>query len=311
MRMLDIAEMYVAVCVYNDDTQDKVLGVARLFDERAGIVDIEVIDYQSIQRFKEVCLSEVGVLPVTYNGYVRYLKLLNRWAVDEGLMQKNWFERIKFAPIPVRRPKGLEDEVFIAAFHYLKTHPQALSPSWFWQIVIRFFYSTGIRRRQLVSIEMQDLDLENKVLIANHRGSKTHREWEIPLTDTIIPDLEYLIQKNEDALGRPMEPEDRLFNVCRFNPRYAPDKNNPNAMTRESVTGFMKRLSRQIGMTIGAHRIRHTTATVLCNPENDDEPDLFSVQHILGHTMLSTTRGYVHTKLSRPRKLLNRLSLPK
>lgn len=311
MRMQDVAGMYVAMNVYVEDTRDTVLRIARLFDERSGIESVDDINYESIQRFKDYTLNVVGAVAVTYNGYLRYLKLLGRWAFEEGLMARNWFERIKPAPVPEVPPKGLDDEVFTAAFEYLKTSPGALKPAWFWLIVIRFFYLTGVRRRQLVSVEMQDLDLDARILVASYRGSKTRREWEIPLSDALVDDLQYLIERNEDALGRPMLPDDRVFNVCRFYDRYKPDPRHPGAMTPESVTGFMRRLSRAIGMRIGAHRIRHTLATELCNPKDEnEEPDLFAVQHILGHTSLRTTRGYVHTRLARPRRLIQRVVLP-
>src|SRR5690625_5722406 len=175
-------------------------------------MDIMVeINYESIKRFKDYKLNVVGAVAVTYNGYLRYLKLLGRWAFEGGLMARNWFERIKPAPVPAVPPKGLDDEVFTAAFQYLKTSPGAFKPAWFWLIVIRFLYLTGVRRRQLVSVEMQDTDLDARILVASYRGSKTRREWEIPPSDALVDDLQYLIERNEDALGRPMLPEDRVF----------------------------------------------------------------------------------------------------
>ena len=311
MRMSDIGQMYAAMNVYREETRKTVLRVAALFDERAGITDIANIDYTAIQRFKDRTLIDAEAKTVTYNGYLRYLKLLGRWATDEGLMERNWFERVRLAPQPVIPHKTLDDEAFVTAFQYLKRHPDALKPAWFWMIVIRFLYYTGIRRRQLVSIEWQDLDLDARVLIASYRGSKTHRQWEIPLAVDLIDDLEYLIRRNKEALGRSMQEGDSVFNVCRFYPRYKPDPHNPNAMRPEQVTGFFKRLSKQTGMRIGAHPIRHTTATALCNPEEEDGLDLFAVQHLLGHTMLSTTRGYVQTRLHRVERQVSRLSLPK
>jgi integrase len=310
MKMLDIAKMYVGLSVYNEDTADTALRAARLFDERSGIASLDDVNFESIQRFRHHTLEVLGVKPITYNGYLRYLKLLGQWAADEGLMPRNWFSRVKAAPVPDVAPKGLDAEVFIAAFQYLKT-PDALQPAWFWRIVIRFIYCTGVRRRQLVSVEMQDIDLEKQVMVASYRGSKTYREWEIPLTEAVVEDLRYLIQRNEDALGRLSRPDDRVFNVCRFYSRYKPDPKCPGAMPRTAVTGFMKRLAARIDRPIGAHRIRHTLATELCNPADEGvEPDLFVAQSILGHTSLRTTRKYVHTRLGRARKALSTVVIP-
>ena len=312
MRMLDIAKMYVSMNVYQEETQKQVLRASALFDERAGIEDVNDIDYAAIHRFKTCNLDVLRIKAVTHNGYLRYLKLLGRWATKVELIERNWFKHVTLAPQPVAPHKTLDSEVFAQAFQYLKRHPDALKPAWFWMIVIRFLYYTGIRRRQLVNIEWQDLDLGARVLVASYRGSKTHRQWEIPLAADLIDDLEYLIRRDSDALGRPMQEGDRVFNVCRFHPKYKPDPRNQGAMRPEQVTGFFKQLSKKTGMRIGAHRIRHTTATALCNPEGDEEgPDLFAVQHLLGHTTLSTTRGYVKTRLHRVERQVNRLSLPK
>src|SRR5690625_7807203 len=117
--MQDIAGMNVTLNVYVEKTRDKVLRIARLFDERSGIERVDDINYESIQRFKDYTLNVVGAVAVTYNGYLRYLKLLGRWAFEEGLMARNWFEGIKPAPVPEVPHKGLEDEVLTASCRYL------------------------------------------------------------------------------------------------------------------------------------------------------------------------------------------------
>lgn len=311
MRMSDIARMYIGLNVYNEDTAKAITVAARLFDMRSGIDDIQDIDYEALATFKHEVLNVARAKPITYNSYLRYLRLLGAWALEEGFWEKDWFARVKRAPEPSAPPKTIDTDVFAAAFTFLKTHPDVLPPAWFWLLVIRFFYYTGIRRRQIVSIELQDIDLENRILIASYRGSKTRKEWSIPLAEELVEDVKYLIRRNENALGRLMRPTDKLFNVCRFNSRYKPDPKNPGAMTGACITGFMKRLSAHISMRIGAHRIRHTTATTLCNFEDEENPDIFAVQELLGHTVLKTTRGYVKTKISRVRMQVNKLSLPR
>lgn len=310
MRLMDAAELYIALNVYQPDTAATMLRVAKLFEERAQISQISEIGFTPIMKFRTETFKVAKA--VTYNGYLRYLKLLSKWLFEEAYLERDWFAKVKAAPLPEAPPKTIDADVFVKAIKHLKTDNSAPQPAWFWLIVIRFLYFTGVRRRQLVAIEIQDLNLDKQLLTCSYRGSKTHRQWDIPIADDLIPDLEYLIRRTEDALCREMREGDRLFNVCLFYYRYKPDPENPRAMRREHVTGFMKRLSQNIGQRIGAHRIRHTTATVLCNPEGEDqEPDIFSVQRLLGHTQLSTTRSYVKTKVARLRTQVNRMSLPK
>jgi site-specific recombinase XerD len=171
---------------------------------------------------------------------------------------------------------------------------------------MRTLYYTGIRRRQLVNIQMKDLNFHSKTLKASLLGSKTYREWDIPIHPNLIPELQKLTQESEKALGRKLRSDDHLFAIRRFNQRYAANLDNPDQMKREQVSGFFKRLSGKIEGRIGAHRLRHTTATTLCNPP-DGAPDLFAAQDLLGHTELSTTRTYVHTKIDRMRREVGRL----
>ncbi|WP_049722461.1 tyrosine-type recombinase/integrase [Gilvimarinus polysaccharolyticus] len=310
MRMTEAAELYIALNVYQPDTADTLMRAAKLFELRADCAHIESIDLQSIMRFRNETLKVAK--PVTYNGYLRYLKLLNKWLFEEGYSSRNWFSKIKAAPLPMAPPKIVSEDGLLKIIHYLKNDKDAPHPAWFWLIVIRFLYFTGVRRRQIVAIEFQDLDIKNHTLTCSYRGSKTYREWVIPLADELIPDLEYLMRRTSDVIGRELREGDKLFNVCWFYHRYKPDPNNPRAMRREQVTGFMRRLSNKVEVRVGAHRIRHTTATVLCNPKDEtQEPDIFAVQRLLGHTQLSTTRNYVETKVGRIRTQVNRMSLPK
>ena len=56
----------------------------------------------------------------------------------------------------------------------------------------------------------------------------------------------------------------------------------------------VKRISKKTGIRIGAQRLRQTTATNLCNPRDPNcSPDIFLAQHVLGHSSIATTRGYV------------------
>ncbi len=310
MRVTEAAELYIALNIYQPDTAETLNRVARLFEERSGVKSIEEIDFTSIMKFRAETLKVAK--PVTYNGYITYLKLLSKWLFEEAYLQRDWFSKVKGAPLPQAPPKTLDNDAFLKTIEYLKFDDSAPQPAWFWLIVIRFLYFTGIRRRQLVSIEIGDLNLEKRILTCSYRGSKTYREWDIPIADEIIPDIEYLLRRSQEYLGRELWKDDRLFNVCLFYNRYKPDPTNPRAMRREHITGFMRRLSSRTGVRIGAHRIRHTTATALCNPDNEDqEPDIFTIQRLMGHSQLSTTRNYVRTKVGRMRSQVNKLSLPK
>jgi len=307
MTLQELAKSCIALHVYSKDTEETILRVARLFEERSGVTQLEDIGPESLLRFKTSTLNNAKA--VTFNGYLGYLKLLGNFAEEEKFVTESPFRKQRAAPKSRPTPKIVSDTTFADAMQHLTLNYERYDPAWFWKAVIHTIYYTGIRRRQLVSLQMKDLDFANKTLRASIHGSKTRREWEIPLHPALIPTLKLLIRKSQTALVRPLRPDDYLFVIRRFNHRYALNKDNPEQMKREQVSGFFKRLSTQIKGSIGAHRLRHTTATTLCNP-SEGRPDLFAAQDLLGHVELSTTRIYVHSDMHRMRKAVNQLTEP-
>jgi len=304
MTLQELAKRCIALHVYSKDTEETILRIARLFEERGGVKQLEDIGAESLLRFKVETLSNAKT--VTFNGYLRYLKLLGNFAEEEGLTTENPFRSQRSAPKTITAPKIVDPDTFSRAFLYLARNSDEFKPSWFWKSVMRVIYYTGIRRRQLVTIKLRDLDFDNKTLLASVEGSKTRREWVIPLHPKAERVFHNVIAMSEVALGRNLEADDYIFVIRRFNKRYAVNEDNPFQMQREQVTGFFKRLSKKIECRIGAHRLRHTTATQLCNPATGGA-DLSATQDLLGHVELTTTRIYVHPNLDRVRAAINKL----
>lgn len=305
LLMSDLAHMYAQLQIYNEQTRETMLRIACMFDRRSNIQSIDEIDWAVLFKFREATLAVVK--PVTYNGYIRYLRVLGRWAHSQGFLPRNWFSEIKLAPIPKSRPRAMPLTVLYGSISHLNRHADEFKPAWFWIIVIRVFYYTGIRRRQLISLVWGDIDLHSNRIRLSYRGSKTLREWDIPLAEPVFAELLHLKNESERVLRRPVKNTDPVFNIRLFYQRYRENPHNPGHMTGQQITGFYKRLSAATGLRIGIQATRHTVATELCNPADGSDPDLFTVQQLLGHTMLSTTRGYVATKVETIRKTLTKL----
>ncbi len=304
MTLQELAKHCIALHVYSKDTEDTILRVARLFEERSGVKNLDDINSDALLAFKTRTLSNAK--SVTFNGYLGHLKLLGSFAEEEKIVVENPFRKQRAAPKTKTPPKTVDQATFTRAFWYLARNPLEFKPAWFWKSVMKVIYYTGLRRRQIVTIKLKDLNFQHKTLCASAEGSKTRREWTIPLHPKAERVFRDIITRSESALCRPLEPDDYLFVIRRFNKRYALNRENPQQMQREQITGFFKRLSRKIEGRIGAHRLRHTTATKLCNPE-EGGGDLSATQDLLGHVELNTTRIYVHTDIERLRKAVNKL----
>ncbi|HWV14891.1 MAG TPA: site-specific integrase [Cellvibrio sp.] len=304
MLFLALAKEYAGVCLFNKYTYKRTIGVADIFIKRSGVTRLVEIDLKALTRFKGETLKEAK--PITFNGHLKYLRLIGEYAVRLGYMESNPFKLLPLAPIGAIPPKTIELDHITELNDDLRAETAKHQQGWFWSAVIETFYFTGMRRRQLVSLKMKDLDFKRNLIRLTYEGSKTHREWEIPMHPKLKPTLRHLVTKTEIILRRKLKASDYVFRAPDLFPRYVAEDNGQ--MKPESITGFFKRLSKRKRILVGAHRFRHTVATELCNPP-DSNPDLFAVQELLGHANINTTRGYVNTKLRSIGRVLDSLHL--
>lgn len=305
-NIIDIATQYADLNIFNHHTRDKITISARLFVLRSEVQNIDQVTIDTIARFKNKTLSIAQ--PVTYNGYLRYLRIIGDHAVSQQLVAKNLFRSAKLAPIGITPTKTMDSDSVHSLTKHILQHPTDHEPYWFWLAVIYCLHYTGMRRRQLAELRMSDLDLEKKTILLSYQGSKTHREWVIPMHPELALRLRIYFSLLEKSLGRKLTRKEFVFDITRLNTRYV--KNAKGGMKPEAITGFFKRLAKNTGLEVGVHRFRHTFATTLCNPADDSSPDIFAAQTILGHTNLQTTRGYVKTSVVRMEEALKKIGAP-
>lgn len=308
MYLLDVAKEFADINIFNDYTHRTLLEKVKVFCERSGVVTLEDVNLTSITRFKKKTLDVAK--PVTYNGYIRYMRLVMDYAISRGYTQNNnnIFKTIRLAPVGEIPRKVMNMDVIDTACRHISQNAHEYRPHWFWLTVIYTLYYTGMRRRQLVSLKLKDIDFETSHITLSYDGSKTHRSWIIPMHETVNARLHDLVLRSEAALGRKLKGNDLLFSAGRFYPRYRMTR--AGGMKADAITGFFKRLSIKLNISIGAHRFRHTLATELCNPPGQEAPDIFAVQALLGHTSIQTTRSYTVTSRARMETLMDNVRVP-
>ena len=156
-----------------------------------------------------------------------------------------------------------------------------------------------MRRRQLCALRWRDIDFDRKTILLSVEGSKTAREWEIPIPTQCEKELINLKRESE-ARHVGLE-KCQVFRVQLFETSYKGRELSPI-----QVTHAFGRLSDHLGIVVSPHRLRHTMATDLASGPN---PDLKSLQYLLGHTNLATTLEYVNPEMSQLRIQLSKLSL--
>lgn len=250
--------------------------------------------------------------PTSFNSERRHLSALFNFAVRQKRMDSNPFHDVPGAPVMRLLPKSLPQRDIRHYIDVLATgvttdrwgkQVDLFPPQWFWLAAIKTFYYTGMRKRQLVGLVWQDIDFGSNTIRLRAETSKTRREWLIPLPTALIGDLQLLRMRTSEIRGNAIA-EHQVFCL----PLFSTWKENfvKRQMSGDNLDNFFQRLRKRMPADmprLSAHRIRHTTATILAN----SVPNLKVVQEQLGHSSITTTYGYVHPDMAAMRKAIETL----
>jgi integrase/recombinase XerD len=154
-------------------------------------------------------------------------------------------------------------------------------------------YSCGLRLKELLGLQVGDIDSARLVLHIHH--GKGQKERLVPLSQRLLEALR--------GYWRQYRPATWLF----------PGVNKPTqALTGGAVQRLCQRTARRAGLSkrIHPHTLRHSFATHLL----EAGVDLLSVQALLGHSPFNTTAKYLHVSMRRLQQLpalLEGLAVPR
>jgi integrase/recombinase XerD len=155
--------------------------------------------------------------------------------------------------------------------------------------MLELLYATGLRVSELVSLELNDVNLETRVLVARGKGAK---ERLVPIGAPAAEAVRaYLFTARDVLLGGRRSKD--LFVTPRG-----------GRMTRQGFAKIVARCARLAGIrrAISPHKLRHSFATHLL----EGGADLRAVQAMLGHADVSTTQIYTHVDRTHVRRLYDR-----
>lgn len=153
------------------------------------------------------------------------------------------------------------------------------------KLVIELFYSTGIRRIELVELSLTSIDLDNKTLKVL---GKRNKERIVPLLDSVVKTIsKYLILRN------------KLEGIIDVNSLFLTKKGFKiyETLVYRIINEYFSKASTKVKKS--PHILRHSFATHLLN----QGADLNAVKELLGHSSLAATQVYTHNSIAELKKV--------
>jgi integrase len=292
-----LAEHYCREIVLRPASQKAYTNIGRIFQRDTGIVAPSRVTRDAVIEWRRAVLTRASI--TTWNSYLGWMRNLFNFAVRRGWLAESPFREVRAVRAP-RKPKTVAKSLLREALNRLQSDPPPIRPGWFWATAVKLLFYSGMRRRQLTTLRWWHIDFEAATILLVEEGSKTHLEWTIPIPPACIDDLLELRRKSKERCT-PNLAMAQVFRIQLFDENYAGTE-----LTPTQVTGAFARLSGQLNGRVSPHRLRHTMATELAQGEN---PDLGSLQYILGHQSIGTTLGYVQPEIAQCRLQLSKLRI--
>ena len=142
--------------------------------------------------------------------------------------------------------------------------------------MLELLYATGIRVSELISLDLEDLNLAAGFIRCSSRG----KERIIPLYQTAIKALNDYVRNVRPQLIADSDETALFVNM------------NGERMSRQGFWKIIKHYQEKAGIEkdITPHTLRHSFAVHLL----ENGADLRSIQEMLGHADISSTQIYTH-----------------
>ncbi len=228
---------------------------------------------------------ELKHTPSTVNRKLSTIKSYFKFLIRQGLTKKNPTQGItgprnsKKIPIFVKEAEMdtlLDDTNFGDGFEAIRN-----------KTIIQLFYTTGIRRAEILELKDQDIDFSTSTIKVT---GKRNKQRLIPFGEETRELLQQYLEERDVRVG--VGDDEHVF------VKEDGDKLYPMLLYRivKNKLSETTTLSKK-----SPHVLRHTFATTLLNHGTE----LNAVKELLGHSSLAATEVYTHTTFKELKKAYN------
>lgn len=204
--------------------------------------------------------------------------------IQEKFFDKNPVEHISKPKKWEKLPKFLNfDEV-----ENLINAPDKSTPTGYRDsIMLKLFYSTGMRVSELVNTKVSDIDLRRGIISVFGKGSKQRF---LPLYGELIDEIKSYLEIRHNYFVKTKDSGYLFLN------------RQSEKLTRVYCWMLIKKYCKiaKIDKDISPHTLRHSFATHLLT----NGADLRTIQLLLGHSDISTTEIYTHITDNKTRSIM-------
>jgi len=209
-----------------------------------------------------------------------------KWAARANHLLYNPASEIDLPKLDHRLPKHLLSISEVEKIMSLCDTDRSTDPSGLGlrdRAILETFYSTGMRRSELMNLHCHDLDPERGTLMVRQGKGRTDRM--IPIGQRALAWITRYRDEVRPSLVREPDPG-TLFLTNLFEPF------TPNRLT-QLARDYIDRAD--IGKRGSCHLFRHTCATLML----ENGADIRFIQQLLGHAELSTTQIYTQVSIQK------------
>ena len=262
---------------YND-----IVAFQLFLNENHGSCKLEEVSYGLVRSWI-VQLSDDGFSPNSINRKMASLKSFYKFLLKTKQIEINPFSKHKSLKTPkqVQIPFSEKEINQLFEIHFLESDFESVRN----RLVVELFYTTGMRRAELINLEVNAVDFYNNTIKVL---GKRNKERIIPILPSTAELIKLYIVRREELDG-----------IIDLNTLILSKKGNKLSETfvYRLINDYFSTVSEKVKKS--PHVLRHSFATHLLN----NGADLNSVKELLGHASLSSTQIYTHSSLSELKKV--------
>ncbi|MCB9044687.1 MAG: site-specific integrase [Chitinophagales bacterium] len=229
---------------------------------------------QTRQRIVGHCTKE-GVKTTTILTYWNKLSVFFNWLERRGYLTSNPLSKIRQPNNPEFTPKELSKEAIRKIYSAITLYSHNVLLLRRDLVMLSLLLFCGIRRRELLSLECGDIDLDKLLISIRGQTSKSKRMRHIPIHPTLQIQLNDFIE-----IRKKSKYTTQFFIVS---------ANRDRGLTSHGLKHWVDSLSKKSGVKFHLHQFRHTFATSLAKKN----VNAVKIQKLLGHNSLDMTLTYL------------------